>query len=82
MAFKLLDEDDCSKTDLELGDGERKSDPANLSVSSGEPTIAESDSDEDYTPPVWIPLKEEIDHNIAEIDEKSKSHQFTLQLRS
>ena len=42
-----------------------------LSVGSGDPTIADSDtSDEEYMPPVWIPLKEEIDHTIELIEEK------------
>jgi len=40
-----------------------------LSISSGDPTVANSDSDEDFTP-VWIPLKDEIDSNIEEAEEK------------
>lgn len=40
-----------------------------LSISSGEPTVANSDSEDDQAP-VWIPLKEEIDHNIDEAEEK------------
>lgn len=42
---------------------------SDLSVSSGEPTVANSDSEDDHTP-VWIPLKEEIDSYIEEAEEK------------
>jgi hypothetical protein len=40
-----------------------------LSISSGEPTVANSDS-EDEQNPVWLPLKEEIDSNLDEAEEK------------
>jgi len=41
-----------------------------LSISSGDPTVANSDSDDESSHPVWIPLKDEIDHNIDEAEEK------------
>ena len=42
-----------------------------LSVGSGDPTIADSDTDDEgNSPPVWMPLVEEIDHNVEVIKEK------------
>lgn len=59
-------------SDLELGstpqnDGE-------LSVSSGDPTIDQSQSsDDESTPPVWIPLKEEVDEIIKDVTDKMRT---------
>ena len=54
----LIDDED--RTDLEIQE--------DLSISSGEPTVDQSSDSDDEPAPVWIPLKEEIDHNIKDIE--------------
>jgi hypothetical protein len=69
--LKLIPKDDV-EVQLNPDHENKKQCDSESSISSGDPTIAESDSDDDFNAPVWIPLKEKIDHNIQKIEEISK----------